>query len=92
MVVEIHSPGDEAYEKLRLLRRAGRAGSLGHPPRQLHAGGASPQAWPLQGATGRANGWIKSTQTGIELAHGIGNKLAIRLAGDDDSRHNLPEE
>ncbi len=92
VVVEIHSPGDETYDKFSFYAE------LGVPEIWvIHRDSRIPEVHRLKRGrykeqpAGR-NGWIKSTQTGIELAHGIGNKLAIRLAGDDDSRHNLPEE
>lgn len=91
VVVEIHSPGDETYDKFSFYAE------LGVPEIWvIHRDSCTPEVHRLtrgrykEQPAGR-NGWIKSKQTGIELAHGLDNKLAIRLASDDDSRHNLPE-
>ena len=39
-----------------------------------------------------ANGWVLSTVTGIELRIGSPGKLAMRLAGDESTREDLPED
>jgi hypothetical protein len=39
-----------------------------------------------------ADGWVLSDVTGIELRIGRPGKLAIRLAGNDSTREDLPED
>jgi Uma2 family endonuclease len=91
VVVEIYSPGDETYDKFSFYAE------IGVPEVWvIHRDSCMPEVHRLKRRRYKEQpagpgGWIKSTQTGIELAHGLGNKLAIRLAGDDDSRRNLPE-
>ena len=92
VVVEIHSPGDETYDKFSFYAE------LGVPEIWvIHRDSCTPEVHRLKRRRYKEQpagpgGWIKSTQTGVELTQGIGNKLAIRLAGDDDSRRNLPED
>lgn len=89
VVVEIHSPGDEAYEKLPFYRE------LGVPEVWIiHRDTREPEIHVLkcgrykkQSAT--AQGWIRSPNMGIELSCAKG-KLAVRLAGDDSTRQDLP--
>lgn len=89
VVVEIRSPGDETYEKMPFYRDLG-----------------VPEVWIIERDTrvpeihvlkrGRykkqsdtAKGWIRSPNMRIELA-GMTGKLAVRLAGDDSTRQELP--
>ena len=37
-----------------------------------------------------ADGWLRSPGTGVELQIGRPGKLAVRLAGDESSRQELP--
>jgi Uma2 family endonuclease len=91
VVVEIHSPGDETYEKMPFYR------DLGVPEVWvIHRDSREPEIHVLkrnrykkQPAT--AQGWIRSPGTGIELAAEKG-KLAIRLADDDSTRQDLPPD
>lgn len=91
VAVEIHSPGDEAYEKLPFYR------DLGVPEVWIiHRDSREPEIHVLkrgrykkQSAT--AQGWIRSPQTGIEMA-GQEGKLALRVAGDDSTRQDLPPD
>jgi arginine deiminase len=39
-----------------------------------------------------ADGWVLSTVTGVELRVGSPGKLAMRLAGDESTRQDLPED
>ena len=92
VVVEIHSPGDETYDKFDFYAK------IGVPEIWvIHRDTCTPEVhrlrrgrYKLQPA-GR-NGWVKSAKAGIELMKASGNKLAIRLAGDEESRQNLPAE
>jgi Uma2 family endonuclease len=89
VVVEIHSPGDEAYEKLPFYR------DLGVPEVWIiHRDTREPEIHVLkrnrykkQSAT--AHGWVRSPHLRIEMA-GVKGKLAVRLTGDDATRQDLP--
>lgn len=88
-VVEIHSPGDEAYEKLPFYR------DLGVPEVWIiHRDTRVPEIHVLKRArykkqSATAQGWVRSPNLGIELA-GMRGKLAVRLAGDDSTQQDLP--
>jgi Uma2 family endonuclease len=91
VVVEIHSPGDEAYEKLPFYR------DLGVPEVWIiHRDTREPEIYVLkrnrykkQSAT--AHGWVRSPHLRIEMASAKG-KLAVRLTGDDATRQDLPPD
>jgi Uma2 family endonuclease len=88
-VVEIHSPGDEAYEKLPFYR------DLGVPEVWIiHRDSREPETYVLKRnrytkQTATAQGWVRSPHLKIEMA-GMKGKLAVRLAGDDATRQDLP--
>jgi Uma2 family endonuclease len=91
-VVEIHSPDDEAYEKLPFYRK------LGVPEVWIiHRDTKEPEVFVLKSGRYRkqrshAGGWLRSPCTGIELRAGRPGKLAVRVAGDDDTREDLPQD
>jgi Uma2 family endonuclease len=89
-VVEIHSPGDEAYDKLPFYALVGVREvwiidrDTRHPElHELIAG-----EFQLRGPG--PDGWVLSTVAGIELQAAVGDKLEIRIAGRDDTRALLP--
>jgi Uma2 family endonuclease len=92
VVVEIRSPGDESYEKLAFYA------ALGVPEVWIIARDSKqPELYILQGndyvlQVADAAGWLLSPGTGIELRAGAPGKLALRLAGDDSTREELPDE
>jgi Uma2 family endonuclease len=82
VVVEIHSPGDEAYEKLPFYRDLGVSEVW-----IIHRDSREPEIHILKRGRYKkqsptAQGWVRSPATGVELA-GQKGKLALRLAGDD---------
>jgi Uma2 family endonuclease len=90
-VVEIHSPGDETYEKLPFYA------GLGVPEAWvIHRDTKEPEVYVLRGKRYRkqrvSRGWQRGPTTGTELAQARPGKLAIRLAGDDSTRRELPED
>ena len=89
VVVEIHSPGDEAYEKLPFYRDLGvpEVWVIDRDTREPEIHVLKRGRYKKQPAT--AQGWIRSPETGIELASEKG-KLAIRLTGDESTRQDLP--
>src|SRR5207302_8596964 len=92
VVVEIHSPGDEAYDKLPFYADL-RVSEVGIIDRDT----CEPELFQLKRnrykkKSPSADGWLRSAETGIELRQGEGAKLAIRLAGDESSRQDLPPE
>ncbi len=92
VVVEIHSPGDEAYEKLPFYA------SLGVPEVWIiDRDTRRPEVHVLHGGqyvrqSPADSGWIRSAATGVEL-RGTGNrKITLRMAGDERTSQSLPED
>jgi Uma2 family endonuclease len=92
VAVEIRSPGDETYEKLEFYATLGVLEIwIIDRDRKL------PELYTLQAGQYErrapdAEGWVGSAVTGIELRAGLPGKLAMRLAGDDATRADLPED
>ena len=90
VAVEIYSPGDEAYEKLSFYA------GLGVPEVWIiHRDTKEPEIHVLKRGrykqqAVRADGWLRSPGTAVELRVGRPGKLAVRLAGDEPSRQELP--
>ena len=89
-VVEIHSPGDEAYEKLPFYASVGVREVL-----VIDRDTRQPELYELVGGEFQIRepgpqGWVKCELTGIELRAAAGEKLEIRIVGRDDSRAQLP--
>jgi Uma2 family endonuclease len=91
VVVQIHSPGDEAYEKLSfyaglgvpevwIIDRDTKAPEL----YALHGGDYEPQ--PAD-----QDGWLHSAATGVQMRGEAGNKIALQIAGDPSTLRLLPE-
>lgn len=92
VVVEIRSPGDESYEKLGFYAALGVL-----EVRIIPRDSKEPELYTLQGSAyvrqaANAAGWVRSAVTGIELCVGVPGKLAMRLAGDESTREDLPED
>lgn len=91
-VVEIHSPGDEAYEKLPFYAK------LGVPEVWIiDRDTKEPEIYLLKRGrykkqAAEAAGWVRSPLTGMEMKRGRKGRLAIRLAGDDSTLAELPED
>ena len=92
VVVELRSPGDESYEKL------GFYAALGVPEVWIiQRDSKEPEIYTLQGndyvrQPANTAAWVLSAVTGIELRVGVPGKLAMRLAGDESTREDLPED
>ena len=90
-VVEIHSPGDEAYEKLPFYAW------LGVPEVWIiHRDTRQPELYALQGEqyqpqTPDGEGWLGSAATGVLLRGEPGGKLGIQVAGEPATRTRLPQ-
>jgi Uma2 family endonuclease len=89
-VVEIHSPGDESYEKFPFYAAVGVREVL-----VIDRDTKEPELYELIGGEFQLNkpgsdGWIKSAATGIELRATTGDKLEVRILGRDDTRALLP--
>jgi Uma2 family endonuclease len=89
-VVEIHSPGDEAYEKLEFYAKLG-VGEVWI----IHRDTKVPEIYLLKNGgyvkQRAVAGWVRSPLTGLEMKKGKPGKLAIRKVGDDSTRADLPE-
>lgn len=90
-VVEIHSPGDEAYEKLAFYA------DLGVPEVWIiDRDTKQPEIYLLSGqyelVPCGADGWTRSALTELEMHATPGGKLAIRPAGNASKQEELPED
>jgi Uma2 family endonuclease len=90
-VVEIHSPGDEAYDKLPFYE------GLGVPEVWIiNRDTKEPEVYLLKGGRYRKQrataGWVRSPAADIELRAGKPGQLAVRMRGDDATREDLPED
>jgi Uma2 family endonuclease len=89
-VVEIHSPGDEAYEKFDFYAKLAvrELWVLNRDTRR-------PEIYELVGGEYQLreadqNGWILSRVTSVELRAAASDKMEIRIAGRDDTLRSLP--
>ncbi len=91
VVVEIRSPGDETMEKLPFYAQ------LGVPEVWVvDRDSKVPELYLLQEAAyeqqpAAADGWLRSTATGVQMRGESGGRLALQLAGDEATRRLLPE-
>ena len=92
VVVEIRSPGDESYDKLAFYAQLGIPEvwiiNRDSKEQEIYA----LQAGRYERRAANAAGWVLSMATGIELRAGQPGKLAIRLAGDERTHEELPED
>ena len=92
VVVENRSPGDETIEKIPFYAR------LGVPEVWIIDRDTKvPEVHVLHGGEYRKqspgdDGWLRSPATTIQLRGDAGNKLAVQLADDRDTRQSLPDE
>lgn len=89
-VVEIHSPGDESYEKLPFYAE------IGVPEVWVvHRDTKVPELYVRKGKRYRklraVEGWFRGPETGLEMASGDEAKLVVRVAGDDSTRRVVPD-
>lgn len=91
VVVEVRSPGDEAYEKLPFYAK------IGVPEVWIiHRDDKTPEIYVLDNAAYRKqppdnDGWVSSGATGCCLRAEPGGKLAIRRSDNPETRRLLPE-
>ncbi|MGE0606614.1 MAG: Uma2 family endonuclease [Pirellulales bacterium] len=88
-VVEIHSLGDESYDKLPFYF------SLGEPEVWI----AARDTWRMEVFTrgeqefvtqpAAADGWLRSPALGVEFLSQPANRLAVRLTGEDATREEF---
>jgi len=92
VVVEIRSPGDEAYEKLPFYAGLGvpEVWIIDRDTKEPEIHVLKRGRYKQQAV--RADGWLRSPGTGVELRVGRPGKLAVRLAGDEASRQELPAD
>jgi Uma2 family endonuclease len=89
-VVEIHSPGDESYEKFDFYAKVGVREVL-----VIDRDTRRPEVFELIGSEyhlcePNADGWVRSEVADAELRGVVGDKLEIRIAGRDDTLAKLP--
>ena len=92
VVVEIHSPGDEAYEKLPFYASLGVPEvwiidrDTGRPEIHVLQGGEYVRQSPAD------DGWMRGTVTGVEFRCMGDRRVTLRMAGDEKTSQNLPED
>jgi Uma2 family endonuclease len=89
-VIEIHSPGDEAYEKFDFY-----ANLAVREVWVIHRDSRRPEVYKLADGAYQlcepdSNGWVGSSLVGSEMRPTDGGKLEIRLVGRDDTLGRLP--
>jgi Uma2 family endonuclease len=92
VVVEIHSPGDESYEKLPFYA------GLGVPEVWIiDRDKKTPEVYRLQEdgtykeKPAEADGWHRSVAINVEMKRGKPGKLAVRLKGKPRTKQEIPE-
>jgi Uma2 family endonuclease len=92
VVIEIHSPGDETYEKLSFYFKVGipEVWIIHRDTRTVQI--CVRKRSRYQNVKAQAKGWLRSPETGIELRTTSNKKLCIRVNGDDTTRAELPYE
>ena len=94
VVVEIHSPGDEAYEKF------GFYAEVGAPEYWiLHRDTRRPELYALRGGEYElkapdapdAAGWLHSEATGVRMLHAEPDRVVLRRGDDGETERMLPE-
>jgi Uma2 family endonuclease len=92
VVVEIHSAGDEAYDKMPFYAK------LGVPEVWIiDRDSKAPEVYVLardqyEPQAPDAEGWIPSPATGIQLRAHAGQKLALQVAGEPSTLGTVPED
>jgi Uma2 family endonuclease len=91
VVIEIESPGDETREKFSFYAALGVAEIwvIGRDTKE-------PEIHLLRSGRYRkqrsvSGDWVRSPATGLEMRRVAGDKLAIRIIGNDATRRELPE-
>lgn len=89
-VVEIHSPGDEAYEKFDFYAKLGVLEVW-----IIDRDSKRPEVYELAGNAYRLRiagneGWILSNVAATEMRHSADDKLEIRLSGRNETLATLP--
>jgi Uma2 family endonuclease len=92
VVVEFRSPGDESEEKLPFYAKLGvpEVWIIDRDTKEPTIYLLKRRAYRKLAA--RANGWLRSPGTGVELRIGKPGKLAVRMAGDEATREELPPD
>jgi Uma2 family endonuclease len=90
IVVEIHSSGDEAYDKLDFYAKVGvlEVWMIDRDTKRPEVLASSGGAFHAQDTDGA--GWIRSSVAGIELRAAASGGLEIRIVGRNDTLSRLP--
>jgi Uma2 family endonuclease len=91
--IEIHSPNDEAYEKLEFYARleVPEVWIIDRDSKQVEIYLLDPVVKNYLPAEPGQDGWLRSAATNI-LLKTLDKRLAIQLFGDESSRANLPQD
>jgi len=91
--IEIHSPHDEAYEKLEFYARLGvpEIWVIDRDTKRVELFALDAESSKYELVEPSSDGWLLSSATNISLMTTEQAKLAIRFSGDDANRSDLPE-
>ena len=92
VVVEIHSAGDEAYDKMPFYAELGVPDVWIVDRDSRVAEVYSLQADQYERQAPDAEGWIRSPATGIQLRAHSGQKLALQITGEPSTLGIVPED
>lgn len=89
-VVEIHSPGDEAYEKLGFYAQVGvrEVWIIHRDSKQVELFALTGERFELRKPG--TDGWMKSDVASVEVRTADDGKIEIRLVGREESLARLP--
>jgi hypothetical protein len=92
VVIEIRSPDDESEEKLPFYAQIGvlEVWIIDRDTKEIDLYLLTGNGYSRRPAGD--NGWFQSPFTGIEMCVGRPGKFAIRIAGNDATREELPED
>jgi Uma2 family endonuclease len=93
LCIEIHSPHDEAYEKLEFYAALGvpEVWVIDRDTKAVKVFALDPLHRLYIATVAGKDGWISSHATGIELRQAGGERLAIRMAGQPKTAAELPD-
>lgn len=93
VTVEVRSPDDESYNKLSFYAALGvpEVWVIDRDTKQPEIFALSDHEQDYSQRTATADNWLLSNATGVELRATDGGKLAVRIAGDAASCHEIPE-
>jgi hypothetical protein len=90
VAVEIHTPGDEAYDKLPFLLRGRRRGSVDHPPRHQSPGAVPARRAGVPARRAGRRGLARECGDRHAMRSAPNARLSLRLGSDPASEAVVP--